>query len=120
MVNRIKEYWIVLTGNMKREIKMLKEELHLKNASLDMLKAYLDNPEPTNEGIQLLYLEKKKVRPFYDSNWMVVLNTTDGLAKVDLVRRDDQSRECLSKSITACRSVGEVKGLDERDRIYYD
>lgn len=54
--------------------------------------------------------------PCYDTRWHITCNDS----KIEITRRDGETYKELIKDIKSCRSIKDIRKLDESDQIYYD
>ena len=74
-------------------------------------------------GIGLL-IDRKSIRPFYDSEWEISVSKLEEKFVCKIVRYDDETAHNLAKIIKS-KSYGEItkefiNSLDQKNQIFYD
>lgn len=72
------------------------------------------------ESISLLHLFRTEFRQGYDSSWTVILMTLNGIEVNYLTCRDAEYIDGLASKIESCKTVSDVKALNQKKHIWYD
>ncbi|PIC57014.1 hypothetical protein CSV80_11135 [Sporosarcina sp. P12(2017)] len=134
LTNSYNVEWDISTYREKRIVKLEKEKKDLqyvineskrkvmetKSLMDEKIKDLVLQIQVPTESISLLHLFRTELRQGYDSSWVAILNTPNGLEVLYLTCRDGESTGGLTKEIGKCQTIDRIRALDQREHIWYD
>lgn len=99
---------------------MVKDFLHIRNVQFGTTKEQIDELMKRwhEHNFKIKSVIRLDVRPFYDSEWQIVLENGDSFV---LTRYDTDSESDVLSALSDCYSIEEAKqNADVRSRIFYD
>lgn len=101
----------------KQEIAQLEQENCILKKSISEL---VRNWSNYSESFSVIMFGLVYKRQFYDTTWSILYQENGVISKMDIVRHENECFEGLHTLLENCKTVNEIKTLDERSTIYYD